>query len=117
MHFANIAPAYLSARCAEVILSEVRPTRIRAEALLSVNVMLDELLWLVVSSAKSFHTDKLKSGLNKVLNTGLGKAALLEAEIELRAYWEKVPKLPTPSTSSDFPLQPAFEVSFPFHSP
>lgn len=108
------APNYLSARSADVILSEVRPTRIKSEALRSVNVLLDEILWLILGCARSFATDRLRTGLLKVLPTGLGKDALLEAEVELRAYIERNPPM-TPihtddSTVQRFPLQPAFEV-------
>jgi len=108
------APNYLSARSADVILSEVRPTRMKSEALRSVNVLLDELLWLILGHARSFSTDQLRSGLLKVLPTVLGKSALLEAEVELRAYLDRNPPstpLPTDEiTRQRFPLQAAFEV-------
>lgn len=88
------------------------------------NVFLDELLWLVLSSARSFSTDRLKTGLNKALPTALGKEALLEAEVELRAYWEKagaalykaIEATPVPPPS-EFPLQAAFEVPTFCHEP
>ncbi|KAF8592575.1 hypothetical protein K439DRAFT_20493 [Ramaria rubella] len=108
------APSYLSARSADVILSEVRPTRIKSEALRSVNVLLDEILWLILGCARSLATDRLRTGLLKVLPTGLGKDALLEAEVELRAYIERNP--PTAPQPTDelsiqkFPLQQAFEL-------
>ncbi|KAG8829110.1 hypothetical protein FRC17_007126 [Serendipita sp. 399] len=113
----HAAPSYLSQSKAETILSEVRPTKLRTETLICVNVFLDELLWLVLSTARSFSTDRLKIGLLKVLPTTLGKDALLEAELELKAYWEKtglhilkaLENAPTPSTT-DFPLQAAFEL-------
>lgn len=108
-------PCYLSARSADVILSEVRPTRIKTEALRSVNVLLDELLWLILSYARSFSPDRLRTGLLKVLPTALGKDALLEAEFELRAYIERhSPASPLPTdeaTIKIFPLQQAFEVT------
>lgn len=110
-----LAPCYLSARSADVILSEVRPTRIKTEALRSVNVLLDELLWLILGCARSFSPDRLRTGLLKVLPTALGKDALLEAEVELRAYIERNPPaspLPTDEAAiQKFPLQQAFEVS------
>ena len=110
------APSYISARSADVILSEVRPTRMKSEALRSVNILLDELLWLILGCARSFATDRLRTGLLKVLPSNLGKDALLEAEVELRAYVERNPPteaLPTDeATIQQFPLQQAFEVSF-----
>lgn len=113
-----LAPSYLSSAKAELCLSELRPTKVRTEALICINVFLDELLWLVLSSARAFNTERLKIGLLKALPTSLGKEALLEAEVELRAYWEKsghavlkaIEATPAPS-SSEFPLQAAFEVS------
>ncbi|KAF8524755.1 hypothetical protein JB92DRAFT_3109275 [Gautieria morchelliformis] len=107
-------PSYLSARSADVILSEVRPTRIKTEALRSVNVLLDELLWLILGCARSFSPDRLRTGLLKVLPTVLGKDALLEAEVELRAYIERNPPASPVATDEaaiqKFPLQQAFEL-------
>lgn len=108
------APTFLSARSADVILSEIRPTKLNPEAWRSINVLLDEMLWLILSTARSFSTDTIKAGLLKVLPTTLGKEALLEAEVELRAYWERT-ATSTPSHSyidnvHEFPLQPAYEV-------
>ena len=99
-------------------MSEVRPTNIKTDTLICVNVFLDELLWLVLSTARSFSTDRLKIGLLKTLSTSLGKDALLEAEVELKTYWEKtginalraLENSPSPSPL-EFPLQAAFEVS------
>lgn len=107
-------PTFLSARSADVILSEIRPTKLNSEAWRSINVLLDELLWLILSAARSFSTEAIKAALLKVLPTPLGKEALLEAEVELRAYWERTASS-TPSRSyaenvQEFPLQPAYEV-------
>ncbi|KZW04378.1 hypothetical protein EXIGLDRAFT_24124 [Exidia glandulosa HHB12029] len=110
-----MAPNYLSARSSEVILSDIRPTKIKPETLRAINNLLDELLLLVLSTARSTTTGKLKSGLLKVLPTTLGKDAILEAEIELRAYHERTapadPATPAePASPKDFPLQPVFEL-------
>ncbi|PWY98226.1 hypothetical protein BCV70DRAFT_233160 [Testicularia cyperi] len=84
------APSYISARSANSLISESRPTRIQAEALLVLNRFLDELLLLVLSSAKSLATNRIKTdGVLKVLNNNLlAKDAVLEAELELRSYME-----------------------------
>src|SRR5258706_10778713 len=84
-----IAPSYLSSAKAELCVSELRPTKVRTETLICINVFLDELLWLVLSSAPSFSTERLKIGLLKALPTTLGKEALLEAEVQLPAHWGK----------------------------
>lgn len=86
----------------------MRPIKLKLEALRSVNVLLDEFLYKILGSAGSLATDKLKSGLSKVLPTSLGKAAVLEAEVELKAYWER--NTPHTPTKQDFDLQWSFAV-------
>ncbi|EGO02382.1 hypothetical protein SERLA73DRAFT_178295, partial [Serpula lacrymans var. lacrymans S7.3] len=83
------APLYISSRSADVILSDIRPTKLNIDALQSINVLLDEFLYNILSVARSLATDQLRAGLHKVLPTALGKEALLEAEVELRAHWER----------------------------
>ncbi|EPQ58940.1 hypothetical protein GLOTRDRAFT_125259 [Gloeophyllum trabeum ATCC 11539] len=109
-------PTYISPHSAEVILSEIRPIKLKVDALASINVFLDELLWNVLNASRSLTTDKLKAGLTKVLPTPLGKEALLEAEVELRAYWERT-SASTPSSphrpgddEKTFNLDLAFEL-------
>ncbi|KAI0832822.1 hypothetical protein BC628DRAFT_356002 [Trametes gibbosa] len=109
------SPGYISTRSAEVILSDVRPIKLKLEALQSINVLLDEFLYSILSAARSLATDKLKSALLKVLPTSLGKEALLEAEVELKAYWERTtsPRPLAPSRSAEsgqFDLQWSFEL-------
>ena len=65
-------------------------------------------MYTILSTAGSIHTDKLKAGLNKLLPNGLGKAAVTEAELELKAYWERTaPHIPV---AEQFDLQWAYEV-------
>lgn len=110
-----IGPRYLSARSSDVILSDIRPIKLKVEALRSVNAFLDELLWNIISIARSLSTDRLKASLLKTLPTTLGKEALLEAEVELKAYWERTNPLSNPHATvvegEDFPLEWSFEVS------
>ncbi|KAI0268310.1 hypothetical protein BC834DRAFT_686389 [Gloeopeniophorella convolvens] len=82
-------PMYISPHSAEVILSDFRPLKLQVDALQFLNGLLDEILASVISSAYSILTDRLKIGLLKTLSTTLGKDALLEAEMELRAYWQR----------------------------
>lgn len=81
-------PSYISARSANSIISEARPTRIQAETLAFLNRILDELLLFIVASSRSLATDRIKTdGLLKILsNNTLAKDAVLEAELELRNY-------------------------------
>lgn len=85
-----IGPSFISSHSADVILSEVRPIKLKIEALRSINVLLDEFLYNILSTACSLSTDKLRASLLSLLPTTLGKEALLEAEVELRAYWGRI---------------------------
>jgi hypothetical protein len=110
---------YISSHSADVILSDIRPIKLKGEALRSVNVLLDEFLYSILSTARSLSTDKLRAGLLRVLPTNLGKEALLEAEVELRAYLDRTSPsdsriLPPEDDLKTFHLQWAFEVSHSF---
>lgn len=111
-----VPPCYISSRSADVILSDVRPTKLSTDALNSINAFLDELLHTILSAARALTTTQLRAGLHKVLPTTLGKEAVLEAELELRAYWERTGGIPGSGSSlvvvedSAFNLQWTFEV-------
>lgn len=80
----------------------------------SINTFLDEFLWNILSTARSLVTDRIKAAVLKILPTSLGKAALLEAEVELKAYWERTNPTSNPAAGAsdtlDFPLQWSYEV-------
>ncbi|PSR74854.1 hypothetical protein PHLCEN_2v9497 [Hermanssonia centrifuga] len=99
---------YISSRSADVILSDVRPIKLKLEALRSINVFLDDFLHKILNAAGSLSTDSLKAGLNKILPTALGKEAVLEAELELKAYWER--NTPHTPAKQEFDLQWSFEL-------
>ena len=103
-----LGPTYISSHYADNILSDVRPIKLKLEALRCLNVLLDEFLYNILSAAGSLSTDQLKAGLNKILPTPLGKEAILEAEVELKGYWER--NTPHTPTKQDFDLQWSFEV-------
>ncbi|KAF9031829.1 hypothetical protein BDZ89DRAFT_1012844 [Hymenopellis radicata] len=104
-------PAYLSSHSADVVLSDIRPIKLKVEALNSINVLLDEFLHNVLRTAQSLTTDKLRAGLLGVLPTTLGKEALLEAEVELRAYWDRTKGRRAVEDDKDsFDLKWAFEL-------
>ncbi len=74
-------------------------------------MLLDEFLHNVLRAAQSLTTDKLRAGLLGVLPTTLGKEALLEAEVELRAYWDRTKGRRAAEDDKDsFDLKWAFEV-------
>ncbi|KAJ7044855.1 hypothetical protein C8F04DRAFT_990625 [Mycena alexandri] len=104
-------PSYISSHSADVILSDIRPIKLKLEALRSINVLLDEFLFNILNTSRSLSTDKLRASLLTILNTSLGKEALLEAEVELRAYWDRTARPPAPEDDTQtFHLQWAFEL-------
>jgi hypothetical protein len=116
-YFTILAPSYISSQSANVILSDVRPFKLQSEALHAINVFLDEFLYSILDKSGSLSTDKLRASLLNLLPTSLGKEALLEAEVELRAYWDRTtgegePILDSEDDSTTFHLEWVFEVSF-----
>ncbi|GLB34110.1 hypothetical protein LshimejAT787_0109940 [Lyophyllum shimeji] len=109
----NAGPSYISSHSADVILSDIRPIKLKIEALHAINVLLDEFLHSILSNACSLSTDKLRASLLSLLPTTLGKEALLEAEVELRAYWDRTAPGDVAVLEDDsktFHLQWAFEL-------
>ncbi|CAK5262909.1 unnamed protein product [Mycena citricolor] len=107
----NAGPSYISSHSADVILSDIRPIKLKLEGLRSINVLLDEFLFNILNTARSLSTDNLRASLLSVLPTSLGKEALLEAEVELRAYWDRTARPPVlESDEGTFNLQWAFEL-------
>ncbi|KAJ7639387.1 hypothetical protein FB45DRAFT_977184 [Roridomyces roridus] len=107
----STGPTYISSHSADVILSEIRPIKLKLEGLRSINVLLDEFLFNILNTSRALSTDRLRASLLSILPTSLGKEALLEAEVELRAYWERTAR---PTTLEDdaqtFNLQWSFEL-------
>ncbi|KAG2042121.1 hypothetical protein BDR03DRAFT_889447 [Suillus americanus] len=109
---ATHVPTFISSRSADVILSDIRPTKLTPDALNSINALLDELLYSILNAARSFNPSRLRTAMHKVLPTTLGKEAILEAEMELRAYYQRtVTAVGSGSSSEDgvFNLQWASE--------
>ncbi|KAG2155092.1 uncharacterized protein EDB93DRAFT_1202413 [Suillus bovinus] len=110
---ATQVPTFISSRSADVILSDIRPTKLTPDALNSINALLDELLYSILNAARSFNTSRLRTAMHKVLPTTLGKEAILEAEMELRAYYQRTVTAVGSSSSSEdgvFNLQWASEL-------
>lgn len=89
---------YISAHSAEAILSDFRPLKLQPDALTFLNLLLDDILTNIITTSRSILTDRLKTGLLKTIPTTIGKDALLEAEMELRAHWQR-PNAVKPSPS------------------
>ncbi|KAI9466969.1 hypothetical protein BJY52DRAFT_1235607 [Lactarius psammicola] len=102
-------PMYISAHSAEVILSDFRPLKLQPDALQFLNLLLDDILANILTSSRSILTDRIKSGLLKTLPTTIGKDALLEAEMELHAYWQR-PNAIKPSASQTSSPEHSFTV-------
>lgn len=76
----------------------------------SINTFLDEFLWNILETANSLVTDRIKAGVLKILPTSLGKAALLEGELELKGYWERTAPSARANDKQDFCLAWSYEV-------
>ncbi|KAI6034560.1 hypothetical protein BKA83DRAFT_6999 [Pisolithus microcarpus] len=108
------SPTYISARSADVILSDVRPTKLADDALHAINALLDELLYSILDAARALNTAQLRAGLHKILPTTLGKEAVLEAELELRAYWDRTCGSSGNGSSQVVPDDGSFNLSWAF---
>ena len=86
------SPTYLSSRSANALISDLRPTQLHPQALQHLNLLLDELVVLLLKSARSLNTEQIKhEALTSVFGgetgaRGLGRTAVSEAEIELRSW-------------------------------
>lgn len=98
----SIAPIYVSELSANAVISEHRPIQLSPSALQHVNLLVDELLTSIISSAASFNPKDIRLvGVPAVFggagekhaagqSTGpraLARAAVNEAEVELRSWY------------------------------
>lgn len=92
-------PEYLSGTSANALISDLRPTTVTPQALLHINLFLDEILSSLIVSAESLNPKDLRtagvpavfSGDKAADSTGpraLGRAAVSEAELELRSWYD-----------------------------
>ncbi|RUS12773.1 hypothetical protein BC937DRAFT_87065, partial [Endogone sp. FLAS-F59071] len=79
---------YISQRAANAIISEVGPYRISTDALQSINTFLDEFLLQLVNTALSLDLSRIKTSVNQLLPSNLGKNAIVEAELEVKTFTE-----------------------------
>ncbi|RSH91296.1 hypothetical protein EHS25_009595 [Saitozyma podzolica] len=98
----SIVPVYVSELSANAVISEHRPIQLSPSALQHVNLLVDELLTSIISSAASFNPKDIRLvGVPAVFggagekhaagqSTGpraLARAAVNEAEVELRSWY------------------------------
>ncbi|BEI84230.1 hypothetical protein CcaverHIS002_0408340 [Cutaneotrichosporon cavernicola] len=94
----------VSSTSANALLSDLRPTTLDSQALEFVNLLLDELLVGIVTAAESLNlTDLRMRGVPSALSEGegefrnpaalgaLGRAAVGEAEVEIRLWYDTHP--------------------------
>lgn len=89
---------FLSATSANALISDLRPTTLTPSALQFINAILDELLVSIVTSARSINPAHFRTrGAPAVLADredslgALGRAAVGEAEVEIRSWYEGHP--------------------------
>lgn len=93
----------MSEASANALLSDLRPTTLSITTLAHLNALLDELLVSIVSSARSINLTHLRTrGASAILTAdgqpgehaslgALGRAAVGEAEVEIRSWYEGHP--------------------------
>jgi hypothetical protein len=97
------APAFLSQVSANALISELRPTTLARPALHHINALIDEILYLLITSSQSINPTHIRTkGIPAVFSadrsagetTGpraLGRSAVAEAELELRSWYDANP--------------------------
>lgn len=84
--------------------------KLQPETHRAINGFLDEFLYKILHSSRSLTTDRLRAGLLFVLPTSVGKEAITEAEVELRAFLASRGKPPPEDDKDTFHLQWSFEL-------
>ncbi|KAF9427670.1 hypothetical protein BGZ76_002234 [Entomortierella beljakovae] len=77
---------YIAQKFANAILAEVSPYVVSTDGLQALNAFLDELLFILVDTAKGLETARIKASVYQIFPTALGKNAIVEAELEAKSY-------------------------------
>ncbi|KAF9094481.1 hypothetical protein BGX23_002079 [Mortierella sp. AD031] len=77
---------YIAQKFANAILADASPYVISPDGLQALNAFLDELLFILVDTAKGLETSRIKSAVYQIFPTSLGKNAIVEAELEAKSY-------------------------------
>ncbi|KAG0237376.1 hypothetical protein BGX31_003606 [Mortierella sp. GBA43] len=77
---------YIAQKFANAILADASPYVISSDGLQALNAFLDELLFILVDTAKGLETGRIKAAVYQIFPTALGKNAIVEAELEAKSY-------------------------------
>ncbi|KAK5808075.1 hypothetical protein F5H01DRAFT_264625, partial [Linnemannia elongata] len=77
---------YIAQKFANAILADTSSYIISPDGLQALNAFLDELLFILVDTAKGLETTRIKSAVYQIFPTALGKNAIVEAELEAKHY-------------------------------
>ncbi|KAF9582070.1 hypothetical protein BGW38_000702 [Lunasporangiospora selenospora] len=77
---------YIAQKFANAILSDASSYIVSNDGLQALNAFLDELLFILIDSAKGLETSRIKAAVYQIFPTALGKNAIVEAELEAKSY-------------------------------
>ncbi|KAG0354248.1 hypothetical protein BGZ54_001735, partial [Gamsiella multidivaricata] len=77
---------YIAQKFANAILADASPYVISNDGLQALNAFLDELLFILIDTAKGLETSRIKASVYQTFPTALGKNAIVEAELEAKSY-------------------------------
>ncbi|KAG0018414.1 hypothetical protein BGZ82_000449 [Podila clonocystis] len=77
---------YIAQKFANAILADTSSYIISTDGLQAINAFLDELLFILIDTAKGLETSRIKSAVYQTFPTALGKNAIVEAELEAKSY-------------------------------
>ncbi|CED84545.1 hypothetical protein [Phaffia rhodozyma] len=80
---------YVSARSADALLSDIRPTSLGPQALMFLNELLDELLGTILRRSHGLSTERIKTlAVPYIIPLPLSRESISEAELELLSWTE-----------------------------
>ncbi|KAG0222822.1 hypothetical protein BGW42_006277 [Actinomortierella wolfii] len=79
---------YIASKFANAILADYSSYIISPDGLQAINAFLDELLFILIDTAKSLDVHRIKSAVYQTFPQALGKNAIVEAELEAKSYLE-----------------------------
>ncbi|KAG0294135.1 hypothetical protein BGZ98_001886 [Dissophora globulifera] len=77
---------YIAQKFANAILADASPYVISTDGLQALNAFLDELLFILIDTAKGLETNRIKASVYQTFPTALGKNSIVEAELEAKSY-------------------------------